>query len=1015
MSYPHTYCSLCGVYVEAYDDDDPARDSKLRWSAAVRAIRARAYVHDPYVTGVGFVAQNHICADADEDKSWKYPGAELVPNDLYNGDLQQQYGCFAVHDFCWKLLRHVVDPEREFPTKTIARQLFAILYNTPAWGSELKPGHDYGGAHGARVHGRVLDDIVASIRGSDLFWILQDPNDEFDLDAGIKTDLPANAPYMHLHGPRSRETDVFSRLPNEVIMLVVVNLPSKSVCDLRLASKHVAAYTPPSLLSQSFWASRFDHDAEMAFAFATRETHLPPKPIDWRQLYHAARSMLTGFQTYPGFRNRRRIWKCLQHIVPIMTLRLQNMENIAMSPYLGRPLRIPEGFAPLGSVSSSVTFEFEKPHPSTPNIRPNLVLGSRLFEKQYLGIPSSAHSQPLRLGASFISLVDQNYICGLRFLTSRGNGQGSELSRAGFINPENERTVEIESLEDVDTMSFHVTVSGIIGLSFQTRIMGMSRTHTIGQFGDCVEDNGVSQLEAGKKLQEIGFVVGLDACKIVSLELAGRESTTESPPSTEIEQIAEVWTPAPPRCRVEWWHTSPSAHDTFNLCRSMDFGGQDGRLLGLLTQVNVFMGSCVHVFLGMSFDYADGTERAYGRKGEFLPSGDEPQCFVQSFAIAGPEGERICQAATSYLPSHDTIQRLSFSTTANRSIEFCMYGDGVPIGEVIEISTRASPGKVFTSFFSLHSSPYGHFRDFSAVEISAGQINNDWSTGDIAIRKYPGNRVRASVYDSVVSVLSSGNQAFTVASLSGLRRIRVSVGNAGYTREPHHISGLKLEYEGSTSVVGQWISEHASMEIGEDERLVEIEVFHHAGNDYGRMKHGPMSGLHITTSKGATMKVMHQPTEGDVRLCFRETPYERLDGIEWSCSHGCDHFRVTSHWQTDMAGRHLYFKSEPHTMPKWAVLEQVFLQEKTADGGNDPLKSIQMTFKSYSWEPAALSFIYRSGRILSLGVPRNGGKLVTETLNDDEQLMEIDIGIAQGNQIAAIEVSSNRMGDYIHL
>ncbi|KAK7948188.1 uncharacterized protein PG986_009074 [Apiospora aurea] len=991
------YCALCGVQVEVHDGDT-ADDSELRWNAAVRAIRARAYVHEPYATGVGYLnGHRQICADADESTSYKDPAAQLGVNDLHNTGFQQ-YWCYAVHDFCWKLLRHTVDPEGSFPSKTIARHLFAILYNTPA---TISGGHDYGGALQFRSNDTWAQDPLSTIFGSDLFYILQDPDDEFDFEAESMIDSLASTSSMGIQGAEGGETDMFNRLPSEIIMLILSSLPSRTVCNLRLASRHVAAYTAPSLLSQRFWASRFNDDAEMAFAFALREDHLPPEPINWRQLYQKAQSMLKGFPTYPGFMNRRRIWKILWHITPALTLRLQNMDAVARSPYLGRPPRIPEEFSSLGSVSSNVTLD--------PRLPP-LAAGSRLFEKQYIGLPRSAQSQILKLGVSFVPLANKNYISGLRVLAIRESEEFFEYSRTGFINPSNEHTLALDSLEVVDAISFHVTISGVIGLCLQTRTLESPKSYIVGQFDDCTDvDSGFSELKVGKKLQDIGLVVGLDACKIVALELFGSQPATESPSLTENTNVAQVWTPASPESRVEWKHDYPATQQSFNLCTAMDFGGQDGRLLKLLTQVNVYMGMFPQVFLGMSFTYADGSERTFGRKFYTMRNGTKYHCIVQSFSLAGQRGERICQVDTAYSPSHDTIQRLSFSTTADRSIAFGLHGENLPQGTLFHNNRKAPAGKVFTSFFSLHSSPSGHFRDFAVLDIPASQTLNDSSIDDISPCKNPWDAIITPMLYSANELLAhNGGFAFTSANLSGLRRIRVSVGDVGFSRESHHISGLRLEYEGSALpvVVGQWISEHKSLEISGDERVVEIVTFHHAANRFNRVKFGPLSGIWITTSKGATMKVMRRPAEGDVRLCFRETPYERLDAIAWGCNYQWDHVRVMSRHNDDVAHRDLLFGPLNRQVAEWAVREQVFLQEKTIDGGSDSLEAIQMTFKWMTSEPAALSFTFRSGRVLSLGTP--GEKTITETLNEGEQLSRMAIGILRNNRVASIQTDQER-------
>ncbi|KAK8077388.1 hypothetical protein PG996_003558 [Apiospora saccharicola] len=863
------YCALCGVQVEVHDGDT-AEDSKLRWNATIRAIRARAYVHEPYVTGVGYLnAHRQVCADANENTSYKDPAAQLTVNDLHNTGFQQ-YWCYALHDFCWKLLRHIVDPEGKFSTKTIACQLFAVLYNTPAnLSGGLLPGHDYEGA--------------------------------------LKFRFPT--------------------------------------------------YTSPPLLSQRFWASRFNDDAEMAFAFALREDRLPPEPIDWRQLYQKARSMLRYFQTYPGFMNRRRIW---QFLLPGKRLFKRNPRVYAIHD-------------------------------------PQLAAGSRLFEKQYLGFPQ-APGPILRLGVSFISTASKQYICGLRVLTKESGGY-VEYSRAGFIDPLHEGAVDLGSPDGIDGISVHVTISGIIGILFQMRRMGLPEFHVAGVLGGHADgvDKGTSGLTVGKGLQDddfvlglqdFGLVLGLDACKIVSLELFGSQPATESLSSTEATRVAPVWTPNSPECPVEWQHDYAATQQTFNLCTNMDF-----------------------VFLGMSFVYADGSERSYGRKFYTLRNGTKLHCIVQSFSIAGPEGERICQADTAYSPSHDTIQSISLSTTANRSIAFGLHGEHLPKDKLFHTNRRAPPGKVFTSFFSRHSSPSGHFRDFSVLETPADdKANENLSMGDIALCKNPWDTIIASMLYSAKELLAhSGGFAFTSASLSGLRRIRFSVGNAGYSRESHHISGLRLEYEGSASpvVVGQWISEYQSLDIGEDERLLEIITFHHANNRFNRVKFGPLSGISIITSKGAAMEVIHEPAEGDVRLTFRETPYERLDAVAWGCNYQWDHVRVMSRYQADVAApRELLFGPLNRQVPEWAVRDLVFLQEKTADGAIDPVESIQMTFKCMTSEPAALSFILRSGRVLSLGVP--GEKPVTETLNEGEQLSRMDIGILRNNRVTSIQFKTDQ-------
>jgi hypothetical protein len=100
----------------------------------------------------------------------------------------------------------------------------------------------------------------------------------------------------------------------------------------------------------------------------------------------------------------------------------------------------------------------------------------------------------------------------------------------------------------------------------------------------------------------------------------------------------------------------------------MDFGGRDGKLLGLLTMVQIFMGEFPHVFHGIAFVYSDGTERFYGNKHYRVKSARKYNCIVQSFPIAGDKGELINKVETSYCKSRDIVQSISVCHSGDPSL-----------------------------------------------------------------------------------------------------------------------------------------------------------------------------------------------------------------------------------------------------------------------------------------------------------------------------------------------------------
>ena len=113
--------------------------------------------------------------------------------------------------------------------------------------------------------------------------------------------------------------DVFSRLPEEILIQILVLLPSPSVRDLQLASKKMASVH----LSSTYWRSRFEFPNELC------HVKLPPalmksgqvggQWVDWSRL--CDRLLHPVGEEYGWWQNRKRITALNRQLVESMALR----------------------------------------------------------------------------------------------------------------------------------------------------------------------------------------------------------------------------------------------------------------------------------------------------------------------------------------------------------------------------------------------------------------------------------------------------------------------------------------------------------------------------------------------------------------------------------------------------------------------------------------------------------------------------------------------------------------------
>ena len=111
--------------------------------------------------------------------------------------------------------------------------------------------------------------------------------------------------------------DVFSRLPEELLLEMICFLPTPSVQNARLASKVIAAVQ----LGTNFWRSRFVYPNELCHirlpADFPQQYQINISAVDWRELYYRLLH-LEDSRRSEGWNNRKRIMSLNSKLIQVM-------------------------------------------------------------------------------------------------------------------------------------------------------------------------------------------------------------------------------------------------------------------------------------------------------------------------------------------------------------------------------------------------------------------------------------------------------------------------------------------------------------------------------------------------------------------------------------------------------------------------------------------------------------------------------------------------------------------------
>lgn len=214
---------------------------------------------------------------------------------------------YLAHDACWKILYRAstadLDLERLF-------NLLSFLpdpLRTPGWDCLVNWNNGCGG-----VAHEMLSSQYPWQQSSCVFrWGVKEyyhnPFDIRRLQDALTQDpaLPPENPSPQLF-TQPRTADCFSKLPQEVILLVAQELTTRDFFQARLASRSFG----PTYHNQSFWLSRFVGNPEVASCVWYFEAHERVQGRDWRHLYrqtHRFHEHITA--------NRRRVWNLAKKIL----------------------------------------------------------------------------------------------------------------------------------------------------------------------------------------------------------------------------------------------------------------------------------------------------------------------------------------------------------------------------------------------------------------------------------------------------------------------------------------------------------------------------------------------------------------------------------------------------------------------------------------------------------------------------------------------------------------------------
>ncbi|RBQ78652.1 hypothetical protein FVER14953_13187 [Fusarium verticillioides] len=811
---PNLRCALCGVDIPCPGSRRIDEQQRVWWREIFAVQRQEDQSHFS-LTPLGY----------SQDGS-------LEPHPV----IQPHEGYF-IHQACWPIYRDkmLLKSGQRYENEQILQVLFDFQQSMPSngnnWISYLYPGNE-----------RAL--VLATF-----------PRDYYPRCAFLKADpsvsitRPALCPLVDGGTydviDTEASSDVFSKLSTELNHCIIDLLDSLSLCNLRLASKAVANLSKPTELPQTFWASRFNQDREMGF-FPTEYN----RTETWRDLYFNVKYALRDSSKTGHMMNRRRIWRGLGVIRPYLVAMLDQ------HPRLDETARLREELVSLGYEMTQKT----QGYGGRPGANPSgdiHVRGSGYLK--------------LRLGGAWISVttgwIDQRpYIIGFR-VRRRDH---VEKFRIGLINVKAETEFLIKPSDQVIAVKVATTFGGIVGLAFRIKDeLGGVDWKIVGKVDKPDDYVGITLLKPQNGPYISGLLLGLDACKIVSVQLVEKLGDTTAMDKPKSSGLQHVWHPAPPQPNVVTVFTPPVDEHAFIL--NMDFGGPSGSLLPLLIRVALFVDDRHNAVKGLGFYYADGTEREFGFREVVTNCRQRDKTLELSVPIDGPAGERIFGLRVMGPWSFKLIT--NFGGTSRTIVPVTGLGMNTQVMHY---------GEPVTGFLAqVRMIPLdGSLQSFGLVHLDRPDSSQPKSPSP-APKRYKGYQ-------------GDSNYVF----LHKVKRVGISCGRKGRSRRPEHVSGFLFEFwdKSPPVYIGQWFKEIGHLDVCEGERITSFTFWNEpvvcAHHNSRTTKY---SGVRIEKSgpEPNAVEVHPGPHANMHETCYSENRFERLGDLVWDVFHSHDTTRVS--------------------------------------------------------------------------------------------------------------------------
>lgn len=398
-----------------------------------------------------------IIAPPDPEHSYRDDGVSLesyVP--FYDSEIDAW--TFLFHAACWEVLRERISNDPS-DTSRLAALFYSTLHCTALNEyNYLRPGHDFGGvAKFQRPYGNPLQEMInaglSAFAAEPLkFAAVDDILHCLESTADITVE---EATSRIVVAKTTAAADIFSKLPVEVVHLLLSWLPSHDILNLRLASKSVASVSRADSLPQSFWRSRFAPDFELGFSLPTDVGGHP----DWRDLYFRIRRSLQTPHGSARLRNRKRVWEIIGKNAALLSLHLRGTQlhgvPISWDDFSGSKC----GEKPSGKPRSGKIIATESITRDSETLR----FGSREISVRRL-LLQPGQQTICAVGVSTVTFNSRIFVSGLRvfFRDSVTGAHGSHS--LGYVAPNSEHLLEIAAEESFAGLELATSVDGIVGV-----------------------------------------------------------------------------------------------------------------------------------------------------------------------------------------------------------------------------------------------------------------------------------------------------------------------------------------------------------------------------------------------------------------------------------------------------------------------------------------------------------------------------------------------------------------------